>query len=230
MLVVLLSPLERNSFLNYASLKEKHRKLRNNFEQDFSIRLHRSLSWLERGEKEVEDPDAGFIFYWISFNSNYSMNFTGEQNTSETGKFYNFFSMIVDCDKEKKIFQLVWNRFSNEIRSTLNNEFIFRDFWETEKGDYSWKQAMEESRATVNKALRFQNTVVILQILFSRLYVLRNQLIHGNATWKGSKNREQVINGFKLISNFQPLFLSIMMNNPDKNWGLLAYPIISEDY
>ncbi len=201
--------------------------MRINFDQDFSIRLHRSLSWLERAEREIDDPDASFIFYWISFNANYSIYFNGEAKSTESERFSDFFNMIVTCDQEKIIFELVWNRFSNEIRSILNNEFIFRDFWTSETNDLTWRQAMAESRVIVNKALKLQNTAVILQILFSRLYILRNQLIHGNATWKGSKNREQVVHGAKLISSFQPIFLSIMMQNPNQKWGKLAYPVIS---
>ena len=51
-------------------------------------------------------------------------------------------------------------------------------------------------------------------------------MVHGNATWNGKVNRQQVTDGFKLISNLQPLFLSIMMDNPNSDWGNLAYPII----
>jgi hypothetical protein len=58
---------------------------------------------------------------------------------------------------------------------------------------------------------------------------LRNQLVHGNATWKGSINRQQVNDSFKIISNLQPVFLSIMMDNPNENWGNLAFPIVNTD-
>ena len=63
----------------------------------------------------------------------------------------------------------------------------------------NWKDAMEESKNIIGKALKKKNTVVILQILFSRLYVLRNQLIHGNATWNGQLNRQQVNDGYRLL-------------------------------
>ena len=45
---------------------------KNAFNEDFAIRIHRSLSWLKRSEVEIEDMDAKFIFLWISFNSIYS--------------------------------------------------------------------------------------------------------------------------------------------------------------
>ena len=65
-------PNVKNNF-NYHELKALHRTLRNDFDEQFSIRIHRALSWLERAERETNDPDAGFLFNWISFNANYSI-------------------------------------------------------------------------------------------------------------------------------------------------------------
>ena len=42
--------------------------MKEEFSEDFNIRIHRALSWLEKAEKEHEDADSSFIFYWISFN------------------------------------------------------------------------------------------------------------------------------------------------------------------
>ena len=58
--------------LNFSLLKEIHRLKRENYTDEFSIRIHRSLSWIDRAEKKDEDIDARFIFYWIAFNSAYS--------------------------------------------------------------------------------------------------------------------------------------------------------------
>ena len=54
-------------------LKRKQRRVRGDFDRDFGTRVHRSISWLQRAEKEHDDPDARFIFLWISFNSAYSV-------------------------------------------------------------------------------------------------------------------------------------------------------------
>ena len=213
--------------LSYGSLKEAHRNLRDGFDESFSIRVHRALSWLERAEKESSDADAGFIFYWISFNSNYSIELDDRLRLSETKRFQDYFKLIVESDDNNQIYNLVWERFPQEIRGILNNEFIFQAFWQVPDAQSNWKDAMEESKNIIGKALKNKNTVVILQILFSRLYVLRNQLIHGNATWNGQLNRQQVNDGYRLLGALQPVFLSIMMSNPHKEWGRLAYPIIN---
>ena len=70
------------------------------------------------------------------------------------------------------------------------------------------------------------NTLRILITLFDRLYVLRNQLVHGGATWNGTVNRSQVIDGAAVLANLVPVFIDIMMDNPDHDWGKPFYPVI----
>ena len=212
----------------FDALKARHRELRESFDESFSIRIHRALSWLERAEKEADDADAAFIFYWISFNANYSIDRASSNRMSEGQQFRDFFNLVTRLDKSNSLYAIVWERFAQEIRSLLNNEYIYANFWHiSQKGDVDdWQKGFQETRDIVNRALVAKNTVVILQILFSRLYTLRNQLVHGNATWNGAVNRQQVNDGYKLISNLQPLFLSIMLDNPDENWGELAFPIV----
>ena len=212
---------------SFVTLKARHRKLRQNFDESFSIRIHRALSWLERAEKEIDDADAAFIFYWISFNANYSIDRDAGNRMSEGQQFYDFFYLITKLDTSDRIYSIVWNRFTQEIRSLLNNEYIYANFWYiSQKDQEDWKKGFQKTKKTVNNALVAKNTLRILQILFSRLYTLRNQLVHGNATWNGAVNRQQVNDGFKIISNLQPVFLSIMMDNPNENWGNLAFPIV----
>ena len=78
----------------------------------------------------------------------------------------------------------------------------------------------------VLKALEHKNTQLILEILFDRLYTLRNQLMHGGATWNGKVNRSQVTDGQSIISFLIPNFLEIMMNNQNENWGKLNFPVV----
>ena len=46
----------------FNALKARHRELRESFDESFSIRIHRALSWLERAEKEADDADVVFYF------------------------------------------------------------------------------------------------------------------------------------------------------------------------
>ena len=58
--------------MDFKRLKNIHREVRTNFPDETSIRIHRSLSWINRAEQEKNDLDSSFIFYWIAFNIMFS--------------------------------------------------------------------------------------------------------------------------------------------------------------
>ena len=132
---------------SFVTLKARHRKLRQNFDESFSIRIHRALSWLERAEKEIDDADAAFIFYWISFNANYSIDRDAGNRMSEGQQFYDFFYLITKLDTSDRIYSIVWSRFTQEIRSLLNNEYIYANFWYiSQKDQEDWKKVSKKQK------------------------------------------------------------------------------------
>ena len=70
-----------------------------------------------------------------------------------------------------------------------------------------------------------EDTVAVLMTLFNRLYVLRNQLMHGGATWGGKVNRRQVGDGAAIMGALVPHFVDLMMDHPDEDWGEPPYPV-----
>ena len=63
-------------------------------------------------------------------------------------------------------------------------------------------------------------------MLFDRLHVLKNQLVHGGATWNSSVNRDQVRDGARTLGFLVPIFVDLMMDNQGENWGLPYYPVV----
>ena len=66
----------------------------------------------------------------------------------------------------------------------------------------------------------------VLTLVFDRLYVLRNQLVHGGSTWNSIVNRDQVRDGAAILSFLVPVFADVMMDNPDEEWGRPFYPVV----
>ena len=60
--------------------------------------------------------------------------------------------------------------------------------------------------------------------MFDRLYVLRNQILHGGSTWNGSLNRMQVQAGALIMAFLVPLFVDLMLEHPIADWGSPYYP------
>ena len=111
----------------------------------------------------------------------------------------------------------------------LNNKYIFQPFWEntTDNSAPEWETSFQKSKEKVHKALKNHASSEILSILIDRLYILRNQLIHGASTWKGKLNREQVRDGERFMRHMVPCLIEIMISNPDEDWGRTFYPALN---
>ena len=211
----------------YETLKAKQRELRDNFPESLTLRVHRALSWLGRAEKEKEDTDAGFIFLWIAFNAAYAEEI--DQNSSEQGAYMRFFDAILSLDEQQKIYKIVWEKFNQEISLILDNEHVFAPFWRYINGNdfyADWEERLIRANDKAKHAIRLRDTTTILSIIFDRLYVLRNQLVHGGSTWNSNVNRYQVEDCHAFLSYLMPLIIEIMMENPKHDWGMPFYTVV----
>lgn len=214
--------------LEHKPLKEKQRQLREGFTTGLTLRTHRALSWYGRAEQETDDNDVRFILSWIGFNALYA----GDLHVGFTrSNIENFFKVLVDMDPDRRIYNLVWSRFSQEIRTLLNNQYVFGPYWDHlngREGFDNWRERFDKSRSEINQALSDRNTPRVLSLMFDRLYVLRNQLVHGGATWDGKVNRDQVRDGASVMMCLLPLFIDIMMDNQQRDWDVPYYPVVKD--
>ena len=86
-------------------------------------------------------------------------------------------------------------------------------------GYNNWEDTFEYEKSAGRGAVLHGNTREVLNIIFDRLYVARNQVMHGGATWKLGRNREQIRDGVKILSALVPLFVGLMESNPQIDWG-----------
>ncbi len=118
---------------------------------------------------------------------------------------------------------------SQEIRVLLTNQYIFGPFWKHQNGEHGyadWRDRLDRANVAIAAALRRQDTTTILSILFDRLYMLRNQLVHGGATFDSAINRAQVRDGCALLGFLLPIFIDLMMDNPGHPWRMPHYPVV----
>lgn len=220
--------------LGFTRLKGRQRRIRAGFPQDFGLRVHRTISWLGRAEHEPDDPAMAFLCLWIAFNAAYAdeRDVLGNREQGERGAFAWFFGKLVGLDGENRIYACVWDRFPGPIRVFLNNRHVFGPFWSYQngiRGYEDWEDRFEAARRAFARALTRQDTTVILSMLFDRLYVLRNQLVHGGATWGSSVNRDQLRDGAEILGSLVPIMTEIMMDHPQEDWGRPFYPVIAAE-
>ncbi|QLE07546.1 hypothetical protein HYD28_00385 [Pseudoalteromonas shioyasakiensis] len=213
--------------MEYCDLKDKQKQVRESFSDNLALRVHRSLSWLNKSE-QCDDLDSQFIFLWVSFNAAYAQD-TECLSINETQSFTLFLEKLNSLDKQKRIYNLLWHEFPNSIRVLLNNKFVFQPFWSFHNGyitEQEFKSKFSEAKKFANFALANNETDKLASIVLQRLYTLRNQLMHGGATWNSSANREQLKDGVQFLSQLVPFIIDIMMDNSKELWGEAYYPLV----
>lgn len=219
-----------------AVLLEQHEALVTLQNNAFTLRMNRALSWMRRAEAEQGDDDMAFVCLWIAFNAAYAQD-TGSatDNASERQTFRSFVAEVCCLDTDKALPALVWQVFPGPIRVLLDNQFVFQPFWDAFNNPcidgstpVHWRQAFDSVRRRVHRALAQQDTERVLYEVFVRLYTLRNQLMHGGATWNSSVNRMQVRDGRALLARVLPVMLGVMMQNPSRFEGKPFYPVVAD--
>ncbi len=215
-----------------ADIQNRFKQNREQFNEDFRLRIHRSLSWMQRAEQAQleQDFDSQFIFLWISFNAVYAKDLGAGMRSVDKGLFVQFIYRICHLDEEQIIYHSVWNTFSGSIRILLNNKFTFQPFWDYHNDlilEQDWLESFERNKKKALVALTQKDTPEILVATFNHLYTLRNQIIHGGATFNSTVNRSQLKDACNILATLIPEMLQVMLNHPhDKTWGKPFYPVV----
>lgn len=215
---------------SFTALKDKQRRLRDGFDAALGLRAHRAISWIRGAERAVHDgdDDGAFIGYWIAFNAAYVQRPQLQQQFRDKDLFHSYFERIVRLDHKRVVYDAIWGQFDGPITTLLNNQFVFKLFWRWryDDGYANWREHFKRHfEKTKDAFFHRQDVAAVLEALFDRLYVLRNQLIHGGATWGGGLNREQVRDGVAIMAALVPRFVDLMMDNPNEDWGEPPYPV-----
>jgi len=213
--------------MSTASMKARLSRDADKYPDPTRVRLHRALSWLGRAEREDKDPDAAFIFLWIAFNAAYAREF-GERE-DERARLGQFIGALLAADAQRTLHALVFSQFTGPVRTLIDNKFVFEPFWRALRGhDGSghWERSFESSHKAALASLMKGDTATVLSIVFDRLYVLRNQLVHGGATWNGKLNRAQVKDGVRILAAVIPAIAALMLDHPELEFGDVLYPVV----
>jgi hypothetical protein len=210
-------------------LRKTFKAIHPQLSQHHATRLHRALSWMDAAQQKETSEDMRFIAWWISFNACYAIHQEAETPLPERALFMKFLERLHELDEHQAIYGMLWNKFAGPVRLLIENRFVYRPFWEAHHGkEMHWESL---HRKSIEQALTFlsaRDVPNLLAIVLDRLYTLRNQLMHGGATFKSRVNRKQLRDGVRILESLVPLILQVMMNHPEEDWGLVMYPHIPE--
>lgn len=192
------------------------------------MRVHRALSWFVRAEQEPADADARFLFLWIAFNAAYASEFGFEASErAETGRFID---RVLALDHDGRLHAVLFEQFTGPVRTLVGNPYVYEPFWRAlREHDASerWKRDFESERKRAFEALLGKRTDVVLRIVLDRLHTLRNQIVHGGATWNSSANRIQLADAARILGSLVPLIIDLLMEPTAEGFGEVAYPLVA---
>lgn len=185
------------------------------------LRMRRVTSWVTSAAQEGRDDDTAFMCYWVAFNALYGDD-TGLIKLEETERatYRRCIEKIADTGPLVLYRELDEALGEEEIRALVNDRYVLAPYWHSA----GWQRALREDAQRLDSALQWKNTKEVLCLVFDRLYVLRNQLLHGGATWGSSINRAEVAMGRRFAAFLIPLLADRVLDNPDLDWGKPYYP------
>lgn len=192
------------------------------------VRIHRAISWIRRAEAEDDDPDLRVLLLWVAFNAAYAREL-GELE-SQREQLRQYLDRMVTLDDGRRLHEALFRQFTGPIRTLVDNRYVFEPFWRAQRAPAEapdWEERFAAGKRRAMKALMDGETAVLLSIVFDRLYVLRNQLVHGGATWNSQVNRAQVRDGANLLGTLVPVMVALMIEHPDIDFGPINYPVVS---
>lgn len=208
-------------------LEKHYQTVKSSLPDSLRLRSHRALSWFTKAST-IEDLDSRFIFLWIGFNALYAKRIDFS-SSGDKQQFRAFIARICKLDDTGRIYKLIWQHYTGSIRILLDNPYVFEPFWRHHNGEISgaaWQEDFAKAKKKVGSALKAQDTETILRVLFNRLYTLRNQIIHGGATYASSVNRDQLKDSCAILGELLPVMFRIIISNHDKDWGKPYYPVV----
>ncbi len=136
---------------------------------------------------------------------------------------------LLAIDEDRALQRLICDRYSGPARVLIENPYVFDAFWRALRehdASGSWEQRFKTSQRAALHSVMSRDAMGTLTVVFDRLYVLRNQLVHGGATWNGRVNRRQVRDGVALHGELVPMILSLMIEHPETEFGEIAFPVV----
>jgi hypothetical protein len=191
--------------------------------QNWQIRVHRSLSWLKRAAEFRDDqPEAQFLYLWISLNSLYSRwNATTNQPDADGASRAAFLRQI--CEVDKRAFADLLKRSRGLARKLLQNPYLSATFWRDPENPKAKGWATQDA-SFYDRNLKEGHVCRVLEQAVDRLFVLRGQIVHGASTGGSRLNRSSLNYALKFLQVFVPLVVQVVIDNgANDEWPDLCY-------
>lgn len=199
-------------------------------QDDLRLRVHRSLSWLDRAEElRAQDgnssEDDQLIFTWTALNSLYGYWLPEKKEPApDIQSLEQFLDTLFELDRENYLSKFTSDK-KELILEVFNNQFLAKQFW-----NYPTIEAASRRTTLGRKANTWfidGSHRLILDKLLRNVYYLRCQLVHGAATRGSSLNRDTVRGCLAALRPLAPVMLRVVIESGlETDWGPACYPVV----
>ncbi|MDA7859199.1 HEPN domain-containing protein [bacterium] len=194
-----------------------------------AVRMHRAFSWLAAAECDDQEDkiDEKLIFRWIGINSLFGRWNSFDHEPERDGRaLTGFLTVMEECDKDAliKAYLIEQQALVSQICS---DPFVNKFFWKALNTEKRFNQRRDQ--ISIQRMYSDQNYCQILQEVFSRIYLVRCQLIHGAATFGSKLNREIVKQCGIVLEGIIFAIIKIITDHAwSENWDDLCYPPVTD--
>ena len=192
------------------------------------LRVRRAISWIAYAEEQITRGlnHTAFCFYWIAFNSCYGYDVKNERD-----QFIEYLKEIIRHDKQKQVCKCILYEIRGDVEDLVRCRFAFDQFWREghhRLHDEKWRSSLKSEIDTLRDKLSRgmdMAAIDVLEILFSRIYSVRNQVMHGSTTRERSTGDDQIRYSSIILDRLIPVFVDLMLcNRHEGEWSRPYYP------
>lgn len=182
-------------------------------QQNTAIRFHRACSWLGhvQSKEDAEKDDLSLVSLWIAFNALYGCwDESRREPRPDRESWRRFVDAILELDETGYLNSMLIEH-KRLVLSLLDDEFLSGFFWQ----DPSETQASRARRAKHRAQTWYfeKRWTTILDELLERIYLMRCQLVHGAATYRGKLNRTSLRRCIMMMQRLVPTFLMVWIDH-----------------
>ena len=183
------------------------------------------MSWLGRAEQMDDEIDLALVTQWIAFNALYGQwDEAAGEPLHDRECWRVFLERILGLDADGRI-RAVLQADQRLVMSLFEDKYLSDFFWRdpTKKRAGQSQKVKYEARTWYVEG----NWALILDHVIDRIYLIRCQLVHGAATYRGKLNRVALRRCSTMLGHVLQAMLVVMIDHgADEDWGIMCYPPI----
>jgi hypothetical protein len=216
--------MEEIPVMSAEAMHQQLRVLREGADDNWIIRLHRAISWLERAEAIAPaSAEAEFLFLWIALSSLYgSWSKATSFPMADSGTRPHFIKDVFTWDPDP--FRAFVEQNRKHIHLLIACKHLTMRFWSTPEDPAAGSVAAKDAEM-LDWEIGRGHVGWVLERLTDRIYVLRSQVVHGASTAGSYVNRQVFTEAHYLLQRLVPLCVQVALTKGrEKKWPEICYP------